>query len=865
MLFIWSKLYINISSATIKSAQIFMYPCVISPLYLLKDKLQTYGNHKFEKLKHSQKHSHWGYKTNFNLKCLFQSNVNNSNSTISPGEQDQESVSPKVINLSSFKLTGDHISLLTKGMTFCPTPGEPDLSSTRADLDHFHRQLRIRHHFDKNNDIFHSFSQSTTTEPDPLSALITQQQDESFDHPKFREKSKWRPPPGPPNLEAMAAANEINLQSLTPRSPKIQNLTRLEKQCLAELQSRSDIIIKPADKGSSVVLQNREDYIKEGVRQLNDTKFYRKTDTDLTASHSEQITRTLQQMQDLGEISTKCFKYLTGFKPRTARFYMLPKIHKGVNPPPGRPIISGNNSPTERISQFVDHFIKDIATKGKSYVRDTTDFIRIIENQPKPLPPDTILATLDICSLYTNIPNDEGIRAVNQALNIYRTGNDQPPNSSILRLLRFVLTMNNFEFDGTNYIQTGGTAMGTKTAPNYAITTVNQFEDQHVYTYEKQPLLWLRYIDDIFVLWQHGGTELTKFIDHLNNCHQSFKFTHEISSSSVNFLDTTVCKSAQDNLYTTLYSKPTDSHMYLHYTSSHPLHCKTSLPYSQFLRIRRICTRQEDFEVNARKMVKYFLDRGYPQELITSSLAKAQNQDRSELLTPKNTDLSQPTKNDSLFAISTYHPSFDGLKTTINTHWDYLTRNMTTRSIHTQRKIFGYRRPKNLRDILVQAKMKPIRAVTRTTPKCNRAQCRYCKTLDVTGKITDPFSKRSYITRYNVTCLSQNLVYAIQCTRCSHIYVGQTKRQLKKRLYEHFRDIETANTNKSLGQHFSKANNHRGIIDVKSYVLDFSTMKPHNRFRSYRERLEKKWQYKLHSHFPRGLNTEDECRGPGGN
>ena len=156
----------------------------------------------------------------------------------------------------------------------------------------------------------------------------------------------------------MAAANEINLQSIILRSLKIQNLTRLEKQCLAELQSRSDIIIKPADKGNSVVLQNREDYIKEGVRQLNDTKFYRKTDTDLTASHSEQITRTLQQMQNLGEISTKYFKYLTGFKPRTARFYMLPKIHKGVNPPPGTPIISGNNSPTERISQFVDHFIE---------------------------------------------------------------------------------------------------------------------------------------------------------------------------------------------------------------------------------------------------------------------------------------------------------------------------------------------------------------------------------------------------------------------------------------------------------------------------------------------------------------------------
>jgi hypothetical protein len=299
-------------------------------------------------------------------------------------------------------------------------------------------------------------------------------------------------------------------------------------------------------------------------------------------------------MQNQGEISQKCLQYLTDFKPRTARFYLLPKIHKGVPPPPGRPIISGNNCPTERISQFVDFFIKDIATKGKSYVRDTTHFLTIINSIPKPLPQDTILVTLDVCSLYTNIPNQEGMRAVQEALNIHRTGPQNPPNSSILRLLYMVLTMNNFEFDGQNYLQIGGTAMGTKLAPKYAITTVYHFEVQHVYTYGKQPLLWVRYIDDIFVIWQHGRDELTKFILHLNTCHTSFKFTHETSESKVNFLDTTVCKTADGDLYTTLYSKPTDAHMYLHYTSSHPKHCKTGLPYSQFLRIRRICTKMGD-------------------------------------------------------------------------------------------------------------------------------------------------------------------------------------------------------------------------------------------------------------------------------
>jgi hypothetical protein len=408
-------------------------------------------------------------------------NCNPSSENTTPSDKQSDATSP-VINLSTFTLTRDHISLLSKGLTFCPTPGEPDLSSTRADMDKFHRQMRLRHYFDKDSNLSQSFIPTQSTDPNPLDLLNSQKEEWSFDDPKFRSKSKWKPPPGPPCLEAMAAANEIKLQSLIPRSPIIQNLTKAEKQCLAELKTRNDIIIKPADKGSSIVIQNVDDYIREGLRQLNDTNFYQKVDRDLTLTHSERITNALTKMQNQGEISQKCLQYLTDFKPRTARFYLLPKIHKGVTPPPGRPIISGNNCPTERISQFVDFFIKDIATKGKSYVRDTTHFLTIINSIPKPLPQDTILVTLDVCSLYTNIPNQEGMRAVQEALNIHRTGPQNPPNSSILRLLYMVLTMNNFEFDGQNYLQTGGTAMGTKLAPNYAITTVNRFEVQHVYT-----------------------------------------------------------------------------------------------------------------------------------------------------------------------------------------------------------------------------------------------------------------------------------------------------------------------------------------------------------------------------------------------
>ena len=204
------------------------------------------------------------------------------------------------------------------------------------------------------------------------------------------------------------------------------------------------------------------------------------------------------------------------------------------------------------------------------------------------------------------------------------------------------------------------------------------------------------------MLWQHGSTELTSFIEHLNTCHPTFKFTCDQSPTKVNFLDNTVCKTQQGTLYTTLYTK--------------------------------------------------------------------------------------------------------------------------------QRKL-----------------------------------CRYCQKLDLSGRIISPVSHRAYRTRTNASCQSQNLIYALQCTSCNKIYVGQTKRQLTKRLCEHFKTIKTENDQKNLGIHFSQINNHHGHEDAKIYVLDFCQKAPTDENKPHREKLGKTWQFRLHSHFPYGLNTEDESLGYGGN
>ena len=125
----------------------------------------------------------------------------------------------------------------------------------------------------------------------------------------------------------------------------------------ASLKNNSTIVIKKADKGSAVVVQNRCDYISEGLRQLNDPSFYQEKQINLTAAHNDKVCTKVTEMLTRGEISQKTADYLVLQCPRTAKFYLLPQIHKNKTPPPGRPIVSANDCPTERISEFVDHFI----------------------------------------------------------------------------------------------------------------------------------------------------------------------------------------------------------------------------------------------------------------------------------------------------------------------------------------------------------------------------------------------------------------------------------------------------------------------------------------------------------------------------
>ena len=158
-----------------------------------------------------------------------------------------------------------------------------------------------------------------------------------------------------------------------------RNITNAEYKIIENLKENNSIVIKKADKGSNIVILDRNYYIKEATRQLSDKKFYKECTKDLTLEHQSTIQELILQMFDKKIISEQTYKFLSEGGKRTSIFYLLPKIHKNLVEPPGRPIVSSIDSPTERISMMLDIILQPLLTGTKSYIKDTPDFLRKVD------------------------------------------------------------------------------------------------------------------------------------------------------------------------------------------------------------------------------------------------------------------------------------------------------------------------------------------------------------------------------------------------------------------------------------------------------------------------------------------------------
>ena len=133
------------------------------------------------------------------------------------------------------------------------------------------------------------------------------------------------------------------------------------------------------------------------------------------------------------------------------------------------------------------------------------------------------------------------------------------------------------------------------------------------------------------MIWLHGRERLDEFLLALNSYHGSIKFTWEIGNGKISFLDVMI--GFNGGIFSTdVYHKPTDTHQYLNFKSCHPQHVKKAIPYSQALRLKRICDSEDVFKSREKELKGFLWKRGYERGFVDKQIGRVNGLDREVLL-----------------------------------------------------------------------------------------------------------------------------------------------------------------------------------------------------------------------------------------
>ena len=482
-----------------------------------------------------------------------------------------------VHNFSSHQLTNEDLQLLSKGLSFAPTPNTSSHAfhiSILQQYNEFARTVRIQFAKTSASAIAIRDKHTHYSPPEVYPASQT------YRPMKFLPKRTYTSPTSEYCTNARVETYIQNTKDiLNENLPTLcnkthHNLTTSQQRTVKKLKNvRHTITIKPADKNLGIVLLNTEDYIERCMEHLMDTNVYRPAHSFPDAELTQLITNQLVAFRHILHSHSKpLYLFLQPtHKHRTPQFYGIPKIHKHFTQvPPIRPIVSHTNSLLSPTAKFIDHILQPLAQLYKDCIQNSTSLILQLEDLT--IPDNAILVSIDIESLYPSIPQTECLDIIYNEMHSHRELILFDPNL-VIKLLHININYNYFNFAGITFQQTRGTAMGAAFSPTIANIFLSVTLKKFMQTQHTTPIFLARYIDDIFMVWP-GDQDLHQFMNALNSFHPTLRFTYEYSTSSINYLDVTIYKGERFNTTQLLdvktYQKPQNLYQYLHYTSSHP-------------------------------------------------------------------------------------------------------------------------------------------------------------------------------------------------------------------------------------------------------------------------------------------------------
>jgi len=312
-------------------------------------------------------------------------------------------------------------------------------------------------------------------------------------------------------------------------------------------------------------------------------------------------------------IDTYTYNVLRCTNRNLSRCYGLPKIHK--NGSPLRVVISSVGSPLYNTARYLHVILSTSIKKPASNIKDSWFFANKI-NQTK-IDPSDVLMSLDVTSLFTNIPRELVVKGITNRWNEIQSSTKMNL-SQFLYAIELVLSSAYFKFDGKIYEQIYGSPMGSPLSPILADIIMDDLEINCLKKLDFKINNYFRYVDDIFLTVPRNKIDVV--LKTFNGCHHRLMFTHELENNlSLSFLNTLVIRGGEGELKTNWFRKPTYSGRCLNFFSSHPDRYKVNTINN--LVDQAILLSDKSFHEDNLLIVKnILLNNSYPLELINRKI-----------------------------------------------------------------------------------------------------------------------------------------------------------------------------------------------------------------------------------------------------
>ena len=389
-------------------------------------------------------------------------------------------------------------------------------------------------------------------------------------------------------------------------------LTPSLKEAAKSLKTNAEIVIRKADKSSQYVIMNKDEYITKLNEILSDgSKFERITRNPIENLKKE--ANALIETQNAVQDDIKIPKIIGDYKP--GYVYGNVKTHKTGNPL--RPIISQIPTPTYNLAKTLNQIIVPYMPNQYT-LKSSSDFIDLLRTNSC----NGIIASLDVESLFTNVPIDATIEIIIQET--YHNPSLPPPKMPkeiLKRLLELCTKKAPFKCpEGKLYVQIEGVAMGSPLGPTFANYYMGHLENVVFKNQMNKPKIYARYMDDIFVEVK-DETEIIK-LKELFERHSVLNFTYEMNvNQKLPFLDVLV--DASDNCFkTTVYHKPTDLGLCLNGLSECTEKYKLSCINNYINRAYKISDNWEAFHEELKIIKQRLINNNYSNQMIDSQINK---------------------------------------------------------------------------------------------------------------------------------------------------------------------------------------------------------------------------------------------------